>query len=160
MDLSALTSLATSIKVASDLGKAALGVRDFNEYAAAIAKVNDQLLKAQDGLLQISIQTHSLVQQLADAEKKALKLQEAADERARYTLIELSEGIFVHRLKGPDELNHIGAHSPAEPTHYLCQRCFASGTKSVLMRHVMWGSVSHHCPTCKNEYFEKQLPSG
>lgn len=157
MDLSAIASLATSIKLASELGKAALGVRDFNEFATAISKVNDQLLKAQDGLLQLSIQTHSLVQQLADAEKKALKLQEAANERARYSLFKLSAGIFVYRLKTPDELHNIGAQSPSEPTHYLCQRCFDSGTKSVLIQSVVWGALNHSCSICKVDYFETQL---
>jgi hypothetical protein len=50
MDLSLIGAAATSPGLARDFGKAAMAVRDFNEMAAIVSKLNDQILKAQDSL--------------------------------------------------------------------------------------------------------------
>lgn len=150
MDISLVTGAVTAIKAARELGSAALKVRDFNQFAGTIAQINDQLLKAQESLFAHNADMLELQQKYFEACEELRKLNLAASERARYSLHELSPRIFVYRMKDtPDSANS----KDVEPPHYLCQPCFDKGTKSVLQKYDMWGSIYLHCTICDTKYF-------
>src|SRR5471032_1850853 len=98
MDLSLIQAVATSLSLAKDLGKAALGIRDFNEIAPTISVLNDQLLKAQDALFKHNTQLLALQHEQFETTKELAKMKEALTEKGRYSLIALSLGVFVYRV--------------------------------------------------------------
>ena len=147
MDYSLISAAATSIGVAKDLAKAALGLRDFNEFSAVISQLNEQLLNAQDSLFAHNSQIHGLQQQYFDAVEKLRELEKVMAERGNYSLFELSSGFFVYRLNAAQ---NGGDTSTAEPLHYLCQLCFDRDRFKSVLR-IGYGYC--HCAGCKQERF-------
>lgn len=130
MDLSLISAATAALSAARDIGKAAIGIRDFNQMAATVAQINDQLIKAQDSLFSHQGQLFALQQEVFDL-KEALRQKEAALAEAQTQIAKLNEkkleleqyerfrhpgGAWAYRLKGtPDD--DAGA-----PTY--CAGCF------------------------------------
>ena len=131
MDVPSLTAVMTSLSLAKEGVSAAIGLRDFNASAAALAGVNDQLLKAQEGLFVYGARLAELQGKLAEANEELTELKRVRAERDNYALFELREGIFVYQRK-PSANPSEGSRDAVEPTHYLCQGCFDQGKKFVL----------------------------
>ena len=149
MDYSLISVTATAITAAKELGKAAMGLRDFNQVAVAMSQINEQLLKAQDSLFTHNSQLAQLQSQYFEATQKLRELEETVRQRGRYSLFELATGNFVYRVNVAPEAGHMGDPTLTEPLHYLCQPCFDKGVKGVLGL-VKLGRLSHHiCPLCK-----------
>jgi hypothetical protein len=159
MDVSLISAAASSIGMAKDLGRALVGLRDFNEVAPAIAELNQKLLDAQESLFKLQAQVMSLQQEHFETTEKLRKATEAITERKRYSLFALSDGIFVYRMNVTPVDGNVGDPIATEPTHYLCQRCFDQGTKVVLMKNETSRLISHFCPNCKVSYLEKTNPN-
>lgn len=151
MDFSLLSVIATSLTTARELGKTAIGLRDFNQIAAAMSQINDQLLKAQDSLFSHNTQLHALQQDNFGMANRLRELEEKLAERGRYTLVEISDRTFVLQSNSPivagDQIPH-----GSEPLHYICQPCMAKGIKSVLQKYSFYGSISLECPVCKERF--------
>lgn len=156
MDYSLLTVAATSISVAKELGKTAIGLRDFNEVAATISKLNEQLLKAQDALFAHNVNLHQLQQQQIETSKKLRELEELLAERGRYSLFEISQGVFVYRLNAVENIGEDGQKLGVQPVHYVCQPCFDKRIKAVLIRSEGPSAVSHKCPECNTNFLESK----
>ncbi|MCE4302365.1 hypothetical protein [Xanthomonas hortorum] len=148
MDITLITSIASSLKAAKDATEAMLSIRDFNNTAALIAPINDQLLKAQQDLFVYMGQLLELQAQMARDRDELSKLQGALEERGRYSLFELSTGVFVYRFNDAPAGSDGNPTTP-QPVHYLCQPCFDKGTKSVLQRLSAYGRISLDCSICK-----------
>lgn len=147
MDISLVTGAVTAIKVARQIGSAALKVRDFNQFAGTIAEINDQLLKAQESLFAHNADMMDLQQKYFEACEELRKLKATAAERGRYSLRELAQGVFAYQLNASST-----AESEGEPSHYLCQPCFDKGIKSVLQDKHNSGPVYLHCTICDANY--------
>lgn len=158
MDVSLISAAATALGVAKDLGKAAIGVRDFNQMATTVAQMNEQLLKAQDALFGHMVDMSKLQQEHAEALDELRAIKKLLAERGRYALFEISEGVFVLRVKPGEHIGHDGNPLPAEPDHYVCQRCFDKGIKSILVRTESSLDVCHVCHECNVEYREFRKP--
>src|SRR5690242_4880264 len=117
MDISLVTGAVTAIKAARELGSAALKIRDFNQFAGTIAKINDQLLRAQESLFAHNADMLELQQKYFESCEELRKLKAIAAERERYSLQELDRGVFAYQLKSPAGTEG----SEGEPLHYLCQ---------------------------------------
>jgi hypothetical protein len=157
LDPTLLSGAMSALSIAKELGKAAIGVRDFNEVAPIISKLNDQLLNAQESLFKINAQVFALQQENFESAKKLREMEETVAERKRYAYFELSPGIIVYRANITPVESQVGEPSSAEPLHYLCQPCFDSGVKAVLMRHTNYpNGIYHRCPICKANYLEKK----
>jgi len=156
MDLSLIATAASSLGLAKDLAKAAIGVRDFNAQATTIAQMNEQILKAQDALLTHSINMHELQQKYFETLEKLRAMEKLIAERGRYSLFEVSKGVFVYRVIPGEHVGHDGNPIPPEPEHYVCQPCFDKGVKSVLIRNHNSIDITHGCPECKTHYLESQ----
>jgi hypothetical protein len=151
MDLSMISAAASAITVSKELAKAALGVRDFNEMAPVVAKLNEQLLKAQESLFGHQAQLLALQQEHFETTEKLRKVEKSLAERGRYTLIELSPGNLAYTANvAPVDGNAIDP-ARAEPQHHVCQPCFDKGNKAVLRRLVVWGTETWTCPLCEVE---------
>lgn len=147
MDVTSITTAAASLKLAKDLLNATLGIRDFNAVAEKIAQVNDQLLKAQDSLFLHTARMADLQEQLLSARAELAELKGKSEERNKYALVTIGKGNLVYALKQPQQGD---SDSPAsvEPMHYLCQRCFDSGSKVVLQPL----GAGWHCATCRRSF--------
>lgn len=151
MDLSAISAAVSAITVSKELAKAALGVRDFNEMAAVVAKLNEQLLKAQEGLFGHQAQLLALQQEHFETTEKLRKAEKALAERGRYALIELSPGNFAYSANITPVDSEVGNPVSTEPPHNVCQPCFDKGSKAVLRRTVFYGTEVWTCPVCRIE---------
>ena len=151
MNLTELSIIGTSLAAARDIGKAAIGLRDFNALAAAMSQINEQLLKAQESLFAHNTQLHSLQQDNFSLTNRLRELEEKLAERGRYSLFELSDGTFVLRSNDPVRALGNSLHA-VEPLHYICQPCMARGTKSVLQKYSFYGSISLECSICKERF--------
>jgi len=148
MDLPSLTTAMTSIQIAREAISAALGVREFNAVATALAGVNDQLLKAQESLFVYSTRMADMQSQLSEAKEELRELKRVKSERDQYALFQVSDGVWVYR-SNPGGQAVEGATNGAETVHYLCQGCFDKGTKFVLQL-----SGTHWlCHGCKSTYW-------
>ncbi len=132
MDFSSIATAIASLKSAQELASATLAVRDFNQSAAAIAQINEKLLGAQQGLLAHNTMLLQLQSEYFQATEELRKLKEAVAEKDSYDLVDLGGGVFVLEAHiAPDE---GGSSVPGrtQPKHYVCQPCFAGGSKVVL----------------------------
>lgn len=133
MDYSLVGIAASSISMAKELAKTAIGLRDFNQVSAVVSQLNDQLLKAQDALFTHNAQMLTLQQQHFEATQKLREMEEAIAERGRYSLFELIPGFFVYRMNITPVAGHVSDPGTSEVLHYLCQICLdRDGFKSVL----------------------------
>lgn len=146
MDFSPIATAIASLKGAQELASATLGVRDFNQSAAAIAQINEKLLAAQQGLLAHNTMLLQLQSDYMQTVQELRQLKEAAVEKSRYQLVDLGGGVFAYKVNSTQHDGrpvHAGA---AEPTHYVCQPCLDKGNKAVLQN----GNGFVHCPLCQN----------
>lgn len=152
MDFSLLAAASTALSLARDMSKTAVEIRDFNQVAATIAAINDQLLKAQDSLFAHNAQLLALQQDQFEMARALKKAQEELAERDRYALFEISDRTYVLQYKGAVQVADQGLTHRAEPEHCICQKCFAAGIKVVLQRHSFAGAVSLECRGCGGLY--------
>lgn len=138
MDLSLIGAATAALSAARDIGKSAIGIRDFNQVAAAIAQVNDQLLKAQDSLFTHQSQLLAIQQELFGLKdtlrQKESALIEAQDEIAKlkqkklnldsYERVRHAGGAWVYRRKD------VSPDNEDEPVY--CDNCFEQEQLSVL----------------------------
>lgn len=152
MDLSLIGAMATAITSAKQLATSALAIRDFNEMAAVVSQLNEQLLKAQESLFSHNTELLGLQQKQFETAEELRKLKEALAERGRYTLFELSDRVFVYQMNVVPALGEASDPVGKEPLHYLCQPCFDKGIKSVLQKYDFYGSISLECKICKERF--------
>jgi len=146
MDFSSIATAIASLKGAQELASATLGVRDFNQSAAAIAQINEKLLAAQQGLLAHNTMLLQLQSDYMQTAQELRQLKEAAAEKSRYQLVDLGGGVFVYKVNTAQHDGGADQTGPAEPPHYVCQPCLDKGNKAVLQNRN--GFV--HCPLCRN----------
>ena len=138
MDLSLIGAATAALSAARDIGKSAIGLRDFNQVASAIAQLNEQLLNAQDSLFSHQTQLMAM-QQEAFGLKDALRQKEASLIEAQEEIAKLKQkkldldqyerflhigGGWAYRRKGASPDNED------EPTY--CANCFENEQLSVL----------------------------
>jgi len=149
MDLASIGTAFTAIDLIRKGLSAAIDVRDFNQAAAELSKLNEALLSAQAALLAQNSALFQLQSEKFETAEKLRKLEEAISEKARYELFDLGGGVFVYRANASPSTSGAGDPTSTQPQHFLCQPCFDAGKKSVLRR---WGDREWNCTLCKN-YF-------
>ncbi len=149
MDLASIGTAFTAIDLIRKGLSAAIDVRDFNQAAAELSKLNEALLSAQAALLAQNSALFQLQSEKFETAEELRKLEEALAQKARYDLFDLGGGVFVYRANSSPSAP--GSFDPAstQPEHFLCQPCFDAGKKSVLRR---WGDREWNCTLCNN-YF-------
>lgn len=155
MDATQIGIVATSLSVAKDIGKALIGIRDFNVVAERVAALNDQLLKAQEALLAHNTAMFQLQSENFEAREELRKLKEAVNERSCYALVDLGKGHLAYRLAIAAQSSAPDAAANVHAPHYVCQPCYDNGRKVVLQRNYYMGIAGGlDCPVCKNHVLE------
>lgn len=152
MDFSLISAAASSLRMATEIGAAALSLRDFNQLASEMAKMNGELLKAQQALFAHQTTLLDIQAKYAEATKELAQAHHTLQQRERYALFEIGAGKFVYRSQPAQGQENSGIAITGEPVHYLCQSCFDAGRKLVLQLFpdAADGPVAQ-CPSC--QYF-------
>ena len=152
---SELHSAMAAIVTVMQFAKGAIDARDWAKLSEVSAKFNDQIIKAQQAVIDAQGTQSDLVTQLAQAHKKVRELEATLADQARHHLEELAPGKFALRVELAGQVKEdrlLGSNS--QPKHYACQRCFAITGKSVILQHYPpgdWYSAKYVCPACKTE---------
>ncbi|MCD9005190.1 hypothetical protein LDO31_02875 [Luteimonas sp. XNQY3] len=148
--MDSLSAVMASLTIAKEAASAAVGIRDHNLVAAQIAAVNDQLLKAQQGLFLYGTQMADIQNNLRETQDQLRELKRMQSERDNYALVQISEGVWVYKSKPLPEISE-GNSDAVQPPHYLCQKCFDSGKKVVLQRTALYYGHALWCTACDSK---------
>lgn len=141
--ISALTKAVISSKVDAALREQAI------ETQSALIDLNNTIFSLQS-------QNQSLLREKDELEKRLIEMENWQSEAQKYTLIEMTEGVFVYALK-PD-------HKTTSPAHWLCPNCYHNKKQSILQ--LGYSRIRHkntfNCPSCGLELIDhsnKAMPS-
>ena len=150
MDFSFVSGAATAIKTAIDIGRSALAVRDTVLIAGEVARMNDQLLQAQQSLFAHNTALLDLQQIHFETRDKLRIATEQLAEKGRYVLFQTGVGQFAYRVNLAPAFGGGGEPVLPEPLHYICQQCFDRvGEKVVLRFEDSDQTPALGCPACK-----------
>lgn len=151
-DIASITTTLSSIKAAKDLTTALVELRDFNQVAATVTKLNRELIQAQEGVFALQAKVLELHLEKVEVLDKLREFEQRSDQRRRYELVELATGDFAYRLKASEHRHDDITMNSDEPIHYVCQPCMdIKRVRSVLRRVDVGGDiVKLNCPTCKD----------
>lgn len=131
--LAETSALLASLATIKDLGSALFRERDQQKQATIQIDLTDKVIQAQAQLSQVLaavIDKDQMIQTLRD---QVRTLEQAHNERDRYALHRFGDGsegdYFVYKLRAPADLKERAD----EPEHFVCQTCFDTGKKSVLV---------------------------
>lgn len=139
-ELSQLIPIGGAIK---NITTALVQERDREKLATLKIELTDKILELQTKLLEVQSAVVLERETLRAAQDRIRELEGNEREKARYELAKLGTvgNVFAYRLRPESELTE----RQSEPSHFLCQPCFDSGKKSVLL--VSTGES--FCPVCK-----------
>lgn len=146
-----LMAITQSVQVLSTLLKAANGLRNFNEFVAAISEINAQLLNANAAALASQKEQLTLSNRVRELEEKIMSMENWNSESERYQLAELCPGV-VHYVLKPSVDN-------SEPSHTLCANCFSKRQKGYLQKTIVDGRGTwYKCGNCDKEITDFSHP--
>lgn len=134
------------------IAKGAIDARDWAKLTEVSAKFNDQIIKAQQAVIDAQGAQSDLVAKLGQATEKIRQLEATLADQGRHHLEEIAPGKFALRveLPGQDKAD-LGLNAERQPKHYACQRCFAMTGKSIILQldpAGEWYSAKYVCPSC------------
>jgi hypothetical protein len=121
-----LTAAFTSLKAASELAQALMGLHDTAAINAKSFELQREILSAQSSALAAQVAQSALLNRVGELEKELAELKAWDAEKEKYELTELGRGTFAYASK-----RQTGA---PEPKHSLCPNCYQDGRKSILQR--------------------------
>lgn len=146
MDFTGLAAITGGLSSALDIGKAAVAARDAAKLSDAVLEMRDKIMDAQQRVMLLGAEAMALRDELGRAKDEALKLKAALQDRGSYELATVFNGATAYKPKV--EPGKDGGDA-AQPTHYVCQRCFDVGIKVVLQPRFEEGqSVGLRCTGC------------
>jgi hypothetical protein len=137
--VSAIGGVSASLEILNKL----LSAHTSKEVADAVSDVQSKLITAHTVAL-------ALQEQVAEQAEEIRKLRETAAEKARYQLVEIipGRGVFAYFYDGTPFKRAPRKPAVSEPPHYICQRCFNKGIKSVLQATSGRHGNLWHCTEC------------
>jgi hypothetical protein len=149
MDLTSINMAFASLDLIRKGLAAAIDVRDFNRAAAEVSKLNEALLATQNSAFAQNAAFFELQRKYFETAEDLRKLRETIAEKERYTLFEISHGVFVYRVNQAPQESRAGVPLPPEPEHYICPKCWQDGVKAILnLSGAHW-----RCLACKTGYY-------
>lgn len=135
---------ATSLKIAGDIAKAMLDLRDSKIADAKVRELQQAIIDAQGSVFAAHQDRSALIERVRDLEKQVADFEQWAAEKIRYQLTEVTPKTFAYTLK-PEAAG-------AEPPHWICAACYQSGKKSILqgIESASFG-WSYKCHACRSE---------
>ena len=147
VDYSAMAGLASSLKAMSDLVQSAIGLRDAGVLHSKIIELQGSIMAAQAAALSAQQQQFSMGERIRALEQENTNLEAWGDQKERYELIELTDGVFAYSLKQQAR--------EGEPAHVICANCYGDRTRSIVQEEVRNPGRVHvkYCPHCGLEHF-------
>ncbi len=145
VDMAAIAGLVTSLRAATDISKAMLGLRDAAMIQTKVIELQGIILSAQQSALSAQSDQFTALERIRELEKQLTDLEAWDTEKERYELKEVYPGAFARVLK---PTAHAG-----EPPHWLCTACYKRGQKAILQDHGRSPEkieTIYQCPECKN----------
>jgi hypothetical protein len=113
-----------ALQSASNIIKSLAGLRSDSERSAKLIELQSQIMSAQTSAIQANTAQTALIDRVRQLEAEIACLETWSTEKQRYELKALRPGSFALALKADAQ--------GSEPSHYICQACYASGKKCVL----------------------------
>jgi hypothetical protein len=145
-DMSAFSAAMASLRLAGDITKAMITLRDGQMIQAKVIELQGVILAAQQSALSAQSDQFTLLERVREFEKQVADLEEWNTQKQRYTLMNVGDGVVAYALK-PDA-------DPPEPFHLLCAKCFHYHKRSFLQatQKLEMRRRVHRCAECKSEY--------
>jgi Zn finger protein HypA/HybF involved in hydrogenase expression len=143
IDMGSVAALATSLQSAVEIAKALVGLREAAAIRDKAIELQSVIMSAQANALTAQREQFVLSDRVRELEEQIAEMQEWEEEKQRYGLKQISNGAFAYAVK-------MGMLE-GEPEHWLCQRCFEDGKKSVLQEHGRSDKANgwkYECPRC------------
>lgn len=128
-DMASLQAAAGSLKVASDITKAILDLRDEAKIRAKVMELQRAIIDAQSSTLNAQTESLAHIEHIRELKQRIVDLEDWAREKERYELHEVKDGVFTYALK---EMMSNG-----EPPHQICAKCYQDGVKAILQEEVL-----------------------
>jgi hypothetical protein len=122
--MSAIAGAASSLKTASEIVQAMIGLRDASVFQTKAIELQRQILAAQASALAAHSDQFALLQRIRELEEEVARVKAWEAEKQRYELQKMPPGVFVRVLKAE--------MTSGEPMHCICQTCYERGKKGVL----------------------------
>jgi hypothetical protein len=143
VDMTAIAGLVSSLKAATDISKAMIGLRDTALVQGKVIELQGIILSAQQSALSAQSDQFTLLERVRDLETKLAELEAWDAEKDRYEMKDVCTGAFAYVVKP--------AADTGEPAHWLCASCYGRSHKAVLQQA---GRVSnehlYQCPDSKS----------
>jgi len=141
-DMGMIAGAVSSLRLASDMAKTAVSLRDFTKLNETVIELQRVILAAQSDALAAQSDQFTLLQRISDLEKEIARLEEWKTEKAKYELTELRPGVLAYSIKEDAR--------GSEPPHQICANCYSHDHKSVLQtEHIFVGRAErlacHEC---------------
>lgn len=140
----AIAEIIAGIKTTWAVANAAIDARD-------AVKLNEVKLAMSNQLLELYTAAFSLVEANAEQSAKCRKLEESimqleekANQKARYRLVEPYPGTIVYILK---ETDRVG-----DPTHYVCPACMDNRSLKSIIQFKSKSKIVGSCHECAKEF--------
>lgn len=126
VDMAMMSSLFSSLKVAGDLAKSLINIRDSALISEKICDLTSQIMTAQQCALEAQGKQEELLRENASLKETILSMKGWVGEEKKYFLESLG-GVFVYSLQ--DDL--INAN---EEFHQICKNCYGKQKKTILQQ--------------------------
>jgi hypothetical protein len=142
MDLTAITTLVTSLKTASEMAKTIVDIRNQTEIQSKVIDIQGALMSAQNSALAATTAQFELMERVRQLEAQLKTLQDGQAQKARYALVNPFQGAQTYALKE--------AHANGEAPHFACVNCFDNNSKRSLLNVTKdkSGREVFACPNC------------
>ena len=139
MDMASIAAAAQSLKVAADIAKGMSELKTAAEIQSKVTDLQREILAAQSGALAAQSEQFAMMEKIRELQREVARVRAWEETKQRYQLYEPSKGTFVYALKE-------GAHG-ADPSHWICTRCYDEGKRSILQLKTV--GVEHDHYVCK-----------
>ena len=144
MDIAAILSTTTSLKVATGLIKGILETKNEREAQGKLIKLQTALLEVQTNAINATTVQLELLEQVRALEEQLKAFDDWDEQSPRYTLVcPWGNAAQVYAL--------CKTRSDGEVAHFLCTNCFHKKQRVILNQVVKTANryVSFVCPSCK-----------
>jgi hypothetical protein len=124
VDMAAIAGIATSLRAASEITQAMIGLRDATVLQGKVIELQQVILAAQSSALAAQSDHFSLMERIRGLEAEVAGFEAWERQKERYELKRYEPGKYLYELK-PSMEN-------GEPSHKICPKCYEHRKRSIL----------------------------
>lgn len=128
MELNSIGGALSSLKMAREIAKTMLAIRDDKLMLEKVLELNAIILSAQESALSAQRAQFALIDRERDLEKEIAAMKDWSSEKRNYQLEEVGFGAFAY-------VYHSQENS-SEPVHKICANCYQQDIKSILQMEI------------------------